>query len=371
MKFLIAVNHPAQYHLFKQTHATLVSKGHDVVFAIKDKDILAKLMDNEGVQYHRLLKKQVGKNTITILIKGFIDIINQGLALFRFVKRYKPDVMFGTDYSITHIGKLTGIPAIVFNEDDFNINKFFCKLSYPWSSCIVSPSVCDVGKYQYKKINYDGFQKLAYLHPTVFQPDKSIVNKYLDSSKKYFLIRLVSFSAGHDIEMKHGGLTEKVLSEIINKLEKYGNVYISSEARIPEQFKRYKLQINVKDIHHIMAYASLIIADSQSMIVESSVIGTPSIRFNSFVGKISVLEELQNKYKLTTGISNNNPELLHETITLLLDNPNLKNEYITRREAMLSDKINVTKFITWFVEDYPESKKKMYKNPEYQYNFKQ
>jgi predicted glycosyltransferase len=370
MKFLIAVNHPAQYHLFKVTYASLVKSGHSVVFVIKDKDILAELMKNEGVYYHRLLKKRVGKNKVSILFNGLIDVIYQDLALFKFVKKHKPDVMFGTDYSITHIGKLINIPSIVFNEDDFNINKFFCKLSYPWASCIVSPSVCDVGKYDYKKINYEGYQKLAYLHPNVFLPNKSVINKYLDVNKTYFLVRLVSFSAGHDIEMKHGGINEQVLSEIINKLERHGDVYISSEADIPEQFLKYKLPIDVKDIHHLMAFASLIIADSQSMIVEASMLGTPSIRFNSFVGKISVLEELQNTYELTTGISNNRPDLLMEKIIVLLQNEKRDTEYRLKRNVMLSHKIDVSGFITWFVENYPESEKITRENPDYQNNFK-
>ena len=370
MKFIIAINHPAQYHLFKISYATLVKRGHNVVFVIKDKDILSNLMKIEGANYHLLLTKRVGKSFLTILIKGLIDIIIQDFSLFKFVKKFKPDIMFGSDYTITHVGKMIGVPTIVFNEDDFNINKFFCKLSYPWASCIVSPTVCKVGKYDYKKINYDGYQKLAYLHPKVFQPDKSIINKYLTNSNKYFLIRLVSFSAGHDIEMNHGGINEQVLCEIINKLEKHGNVYISSEAKIPEQFLKHKLPIAVIDIHHLMAFASLIIADSQSMIVEASMLGTPSIRFNSFVGKISVLEELQNTYELTTGISNNRPDLLMEKITTLLQNEKRETEYRIKRNVMLSQKIDVSGFITWFVENYPESEKTMRENPDYQYNFK-
>lgn len=370
MKFIIAVNHPAQYHLFKVTYSTLVQRGHTVVFVIKDKDILAELMNNEGVNYHRLLKKSVGKNKVSIMLKGMIDVLIQGVALLRFVINYKPDIMFGTDYSITHVGKLTGVPSIVFNEDDFNINKFFCKLSYPWASCIVSPTVCDVGKYSFKKINYDGYQKLAYLHPNVFTPDRAIVRKYVDDNKRFFLIRLVSFSAGHDIEMKHGGISENILEEIIAILEKHGSVFISSESKIPDRFLKYKLQINKKDIHHLMAFASLIIADSQSMIVEASVLGTPSIRFNSFVGKISVLEELQNRYELTTGISNDRPDLLFDRLYILLNTKELKPKYLLKIQEMLSDKIDVSKFIPWFVENYPESEKVMRENPDYQNNFK-
>jgi predicted glycosyltransferase len=370
MKFLIAVNHPAQYHLFKRTYTSLLTRGHTVFFVIKDKDILAELMNNEGVHYHKLLKKRIGNTKATILIKGFIDIINQGLVLLKFVKKYKPDVMFGTDYSITHVGKITGVPSIVFNEDDFNINKFFCRLSYPWASCIVSPTVCDVGKYSFKKINYDGYQKLAYLHPNIFTPDRAIVRKYADDNKSYFLIRLVNFSAGHDIEMKHGGISENVLEKLIAILEKHGNVFISSESKISDRFLNYRLQINKKDIHHLMAYASLIIADSQSMIVEASVLGTPSIRFNSFVGKISVLEELQNRYELTCGISNDRQDLLFDTINTILNTNELKSKHLSKRQEMLSDKIDVSAFISWFVENYPVSENIMRENPDYQYNFK-
>jgi len=37
---------------------------------------------------------------------------------------------------------------------------------------------------------------------------------------------------------------------------------------------------------------------------------------------------------------------------------------------MLADKINVTSFLTWFIDNYPESKKIMKENPDYQYKFR-
>jgi len=37
---------------------------------------------------------------------------------------------------------------------------------------------------------------------------------------------------------------------------------------------------------------------------------------------------------------------------------------------MLSEKIDVTAFMVWFVENYPESAKIMKENPGYQYRFK-
>jgi len=37
---------------------------------------------------------------------------------------------------------------------------------------------------------------------------------------------------------------------------------------------------------------------------------------------------------------------------------------------MLNDKIDVTGFMVWFVENYPESKRIMLANPDYQFRFK-
>jgi len=370
MKIIFALNHPAQYHLLKNPYKALKDKGHEIIFVIKDKDILEKLMISEDAKYVRVTKKRVGHSKFSILAKGLVDLVIQDINLFRIAKKFAPDLMVGTDYCITHVGKLLHIPSIVLNEDDFEINKFFCRLAYPFSNNIISPTVCDVGRYKDKKIDYLGYQKLSYLHPAVFTPDPEIVSKYIHPDEKFFLIRLVSFSAGHDIEMKHGGLENRYIKELIDVLLPHGKVFITSESEIPSAFEQYKLKIDFKDIHHLLAYASLFIADSQSMIVESAMLGTPCIRFNSFVGKISVLEELEKKYELTIGIPNDNPQLLITKVFEMLKHNNMKEEFKQKREKMLSDKINVNSFLIWFIENYPESETIMKKNPDYQYNFK-
>ena len=59
-----------------------------------------------------------------------------------------------------------------------------------------------------------------------------------------------------------------------------------------------------------------------------------------------------------------------EKIDDLIKIPNLKDLFQKRRQKMLKDKINVTAFMIWFVENYPESVKIMKENPDYQYRFK-
>ncbi len=371
MRILIALNHPAHYYLFKNVAQGLKNKGHELNFVIKQKDILEQLLISEEVKYTKLISRKRRKNNLfSILSQIVIEMIQQDYYLWKFMKSFSPDILLGTDIAITHLGKLKGIPSIVFNEDDLQINKLFCYSSYPFATHILTPVNCEVGKYNTKQIKYNGYQKLAYLHPNWFKPDINVVRKYFNDEKPYFLIRLVSFTASHDIELKHSGLSNGNIRELISTLSDKGNIFISSEEELLPEFSDYQLKADVKDIHHILYFSHLLIGDSQSMIVEAAMLGTPSIRFNSFAGKISVLNELEDKYHLTTAINPENPEYLIQKTNELISTKNLKEIYQVRRHLMLADKIDVSAFLIWLIENYPQSKDILIKNPDFQMRFK-
>jgi uncharacterized protein len=371
MRILFALNHPAHYYLFKFASKDLEKKGHQVRYVIKGKDILEEILKNENVSFTKLISRRKRKKNLFSTISNLgLEMLKQDISLQKYLKTFLPVIMIGTDISISHVGKMKGIPAIIFNEDDIEINKLFCYASYPFASQVVTPEICNVGPFKEKRTGYNGYQKLAYLHPNWFKPDIGIVRKYFRNEKPYFLIRLVSFTAGHDIEKKHGGISRELMKELILLLEQKGKVCITSEEKLPVEFERYKLNIDLTDIHQMMYFSDLFIGDSQSMIVEAAMLGVPSVRFNSFAGKISVLNELEERYNLTTGISNNNREFLLHTIKKLLETENLRNIYQKRREKMLSEKIDVTAFMVWFIENYPASVKIMKEDPDYQLRFR-
>lgn len=370
MKIIIVLNHPAQLHLFKNMYRILVKNGHQIYIFAKNKDVLLKLLHVEAIPHVAIKRSPINRSrkSYCIFLDLFWEMINKDLSLASFAREYNPDLMIGTDISISHVGHHLQVPSMVFNEDDYQINKSFCRLAYPFATHIVSPEVCSVGKYDVKKIPYRGYQKLAYLHPNQFTPNFEIVKSYLGSVERFFLLRLVSFTAGHDIEGKHAGLSKREIISIINKLEKVGKVYLSAETTLNNELKKYELKINPSHIHHFLAYADLLISDSQSMSVEAALLGTPSIRFNSFVGRISVLEELEHKYQLTTGIQNNDPAALHKKVNELLERQQ-KEEYALRRNIMIKDKIDLTPFIVWLIENYPESIRTIRNDSQYQMRF--
>jgi predicted glycosyltransferase len=89
--------------------------------------------------------------------------------------------------------------------------------------------------------------------------------------------------------------------------------------------------------------------------VEAAVLGVPSLRYSSFAGKISVLEELEHQYQLTFGIPIGEETMLLNKLDEILSHLDLKLIFQERRAKMLEDKIDVTAFLVWFLENFPQS----------------
>jgi uncharacterized protein len=275
--------------------------------------------------------------------------------------------LVGTSVENTHIGKLLGIPTINVNEDDHDVVPLYSKLSYPFASTILSPSTCTTGPWEKKTIHYKGYHELAYLHPNNFTPNIEIVKKYVNPGSPYFIIRFAKLSAHHDKGIK--GINDDVAHKLIRMLEPHGQIIITSEKKLNPDFEPYRVNINPIHMHHIMAFATIYIGDSQTMAAEAGVLGTPFIRFNDFVGRIGYLEELENKYKLGFGIRPSEPSKLFSTLNYLLALKSIKTIFAEKRLEMLKEKIDVNRFMIWFIEKYPISKKMMTQKPDCQMKF--
>lgn len=364
MNVLIYLGHPAQYHFIKHTAKQLIADGNRVKLLIKTKDILEELLKEDKWEYENIQTK-FRKGTKLGILRASFDRTRK---VMKVARQFKADILVGTDSSVAQAAWFLRKPALTTLEDDVDVIYNLARLTYPFTSCIVVPEPCRVGKWEKKKIPYYGYMKLAYLHPNWFTPDNAIARKY-GIEGKYILIRLAKLAAHHDVGIK--GLNTQLVKEVIEEAKKVGyRVYISSESDIDPSLVPYQLKIIHTDIHHVMAFASMLISDSQSMSVEAAMLGVPSIRFSDFSGRISVLEELEEKYGLTFGIKTSDTELLKVKVKDLFNLPDLRREFQERRKKMLSEKIDVTAFLTWFIENYPASKTEIQNNLDYQLRFK-
>jgi hypothetical protein len=364
MRYLFYLGHPAHFHLFRNTIISLKSNGHDIRVLIKKKDILEDLMIRSGIEYQNILPEGRKDSKLGIAL----GMIKRDWRLLRYCISNRPNLLIGTSTEIGHVGTLLNIPSLNVNEDDWNVVPLYSKISYPWSTRILSPRVCDNGKWEKKSIKYESYHELAYLHPDHFTPQREILNKYNIPDEPYFVIRFAKLKAHHDAGIR--GISDVLALQIIKQLEPHGKVYITAERSIGEAFEPYRLNIDPLDIHHVMAFTSIYIGDSQTMAAEAGVLGTPFIRFNDFVGRIGYLNELENTYNLGYGIKPDQPGLLLKTVEELLSMSDRDKIFEQRRKKMLGEKINLANFITWLIEKYPESKNILSSNPDYQYKFK-
>lgn len=340
MSVLVYLGHPAHFHLFKELINSLQKRSVKVTIAIKSKDVLEQLLKDKGWSYANVADPHSTKRSA---YKNFSSRLRK---LSSLIRKEKPLLLLGSAAELTILGKFHRIPSYVFFEDDFEVVPKFAKIAGPLATKLVCPNCCSAWKWDQKKIGYNSYHELAYLHPHHFTPDPEKV-KHIFKPGKNFILRFAQLTAYHDVGKS--GITTDVAQKLIDLLTPHGNVFITSERALEPQFEKYRIQIPPLDIHHALYYADMYIGDSQTMTAEAAVLGTPAIRFNDFVGELSYLEELETKFGLTYGIRTNHPEQLLKKVAELLTLPDLKDQWHKKRCKMLDECIDLSKFMLQLV----------------------
>ena len=116
--------------------------------------------------------------------------------------------------------------------------------------------------------------------------------------------------------------------------------------------------------------AELIVGESPTMTTESAILGTPAICISSWACNcLGNFTELFKEDMIYCYHPDEEEEAIQKAIQLLSTN-DLKNIWKVKAEKFVNSRIDVTAFMIWFIENYPESKKIILKNPDYQNRFK-
>lgn len=365
MRFLFFFVHPSKFHVFKKTINVLKSKGHNVDIVITSKDVLEDLVKSEGWEYTNIFPEGRKMKNVSPYISAGINFFRTIYRLLKFTAGKKYD-LFITDDLLVYVGKLRKVPSVVFCDDDLSVVKQFSLVLGLADYCL-APVITDLGKYNKKKIGFNSYKELAYLHPNHFVPDQEVIKRFKQKSETYFILRLVSLTAYHDVG-KSGINSEKAL-KLIEFLKDHGTVYISAERPLEKELETYRIKILPIELKDVLSGAFLYIGDSQTMSSEAAVMGVPSFRINDFTGKISVMDE-KDRYKLSKSFKTSEFNELFEQVKSCLKNDDFKLKMKERKERMLNDKIDLTAFMIWFFENFPASITLLKQDPQYQYKFK-
>jgi hypothetical protein len=348
MKYIIEIGHPAHVHHFKYLYWELKQRGHDVLIIARDKECVVELLKSYRMNFS-LLGKTSGN-----LLKKIISIFSCDFKLLRISKKYKPDIFISrVSPASSHVSYLMKKPHICFADTE--TSRGFDWIATPFVDVFLT-SISYKRNHGKKQIRYSGYHELAYLHPNRYTPNPEIYRRlHLSYGEKYAIIRFVSWSAHHDIGQKGFTIANKI--RLVKELRKYLDVYISSEGDLPEELFQHRINIEPHYMHDSLYYAHLFIGESGTMASECAVLGTPAIFINN--NRYGCIDD-QASYGLLYQFGESEQDQIKAIKKAVeLAKEDNKKFYSERRDRMLKEKIDVTSFMVWFVENFPESKKEM------------
>ena len=344
MKVLFDIVHPAHVHFFKHMLTGLAKRGHETRIVAREKDVTTALLDRLGFSY-----ETVGRSGKKSLFGMGSELLRRDLVLAKVARNFKPDMIVTRNPAGAQTGRLLGIPAI-FDTDDGKAAGIHFWSAAPFAHVITTPD-CTDEDYGRRHVKYPGYKQTAYLHPNHFTPDRSVLQALgVAPGERYFIVRFVAMVASHDIG--EGGLSNADKRALIAKLQARGRVFLSSEDQLPPDLLPLKFPLPPDRLHDALAFADLLVGDSQTVAAEAAVLGTPSLRVSSWTGRLAYLTELEHRYGLTFAYHPNKADELMAHVDRWLAEPSLRQSLLPQHQRLLADKVDVAE---WFV-DYLETR---------------
>lgn len=342
MKVVVDINHPAHVHYFKNFIWEMEKRGHEILITASHKDVATELL-----QIYDLAFVDLGSYGSSPLEK-MLNVPIMDLKMYRAVKNFNPDILIGfSSIRAAHVSKVIRKPSIIL--DDTEHAKWEHRLYVPFTDTILTPS-CFLKEFGEMHLRFNGYLELASLHPKYFKPAPSVLEEFgLNEQERFFILRFVSWDANHDVGQQ--GIQNK--KGLVHALEEFGRVLISAEGVLPKDLEHYRIDLSPEKIHDILHYATVYVGEGATMAAECSVLGTPAIYISSLNGTMGNFIDLEKEYGLVYCFADSE-EATVKALEMAQD-PTIKERWRMKREKLLDEKIDVTAFLTWFVENYPSS----------------
>lgn len=363
MNILFVTGHPAQVHNFRNVRSGLIKNGHYVFWLTTPKDIATDLLSTYKIPYSTLYKPR--KN---ILSRALV-LIRNILWEVCYLKKNKIDIVITrTDPYTAIAAQICKVPNIMLQDTE---HAAISKLQGPFAkygTAYLEPECFNVHVRE-DELRFPGNIELFYLHHNRFTTSPVWDLLKIEPYTRFAIVRFVKWDAFHDTELV-GGFSLDQKRELVVRLQKYMRVFISSESELPADLEPYRIQIPIERMHDVQAAASLFVGESATMASESVVLGTPAIYIDE-IGRGYTDEEARKQllwmYRPVPSceqLKDNEPnwisggvkeciEKAEEIASLSFDTE----EYAQRYNKWIATKIDCTAFLTWFIENYPQSAK--------------
>ncbi|WP_255196463.1 hypothetical protein [Halorarius litoreus] len=331
MRYLVFTNTPKHVHVYKYVVRELERRGHDVLILARDYGCTIDLLDWYDLPYEEYGTCGTSKYSLFRRLPGHYARI------IRSARRFAPDFIFGYGAYAAHAGLLTGATTVLVTDSE--VETLDMGISRPFVDAILTPYTygTDLGSVHY---TFNGFNECAYLHPEVFSSRPDVRDWLGIGDDPFVLLRFNAFGSHHDVGV--AGFTPSQRRRLIEQLADSVTVFVSDEggdldfADLPAR----PYDAHPALLHDVLAEAELLVADTQTMVTEAALLGTPAIRSNSFAGG----DDMGNFLELERqGLISNFAEFdaVLSRARLLLEGGE-HDSWLERRDSFMADKVNLT-----------------------------
>lgn len=352
MRIAFDINHPADVHTFKYLIQYLKQQGQTVLVTARHSLCSAELLVENQIDF---VLRPSGRGLFNRLAKVPL-ILKFLLRAYRF---FKPDLLIGGpgNLYVAQLGQMIHKPAIVFDDTEHTVIQNW--LTFPFATTVWTPQcyLLNLGK---KQVRFNGSKELAYLHPNYYQFDRQAFEhlfwRQLQAEGKFplleqlqlrekpvLLLRMVGWRASHDLFRE--GIIH--LQQIVPVLQKLGTIILSTGGECPPEFETIRPQLSANRLHDLIAYADVVVSEGATTAAEAAVLGTPAIYCNLF--RLGYIEEYE-KYGLITPAKTATAVI--RSVETFLQQSDLKQRYQARREKMLQEKEDVTRWMINYLKQH-------------------
>lgn len=349
MKILFDIGHPAHVHLFRFVANELLEKGHPILFSVRSKAETLDLLKAYQLPYS--VYEASKKNIFGKLLSYWVKL----KSLNKIMLAFNPSITIShSSFYLSQVSWWHKIPNITL-EDTGNMEQV--ALYLPFTSIILTPEAYNKN-HGSRQLSYNGFHESAYINSDTFNEQ---FRPHKDVHANTVLIRLVDWSASHDLAQH--GISIKILDELIGRIPDKYQIKILSEGKLPKHLEHFALKIKPDELHAFLGNVVLYIGEGATLASECALLGIPTIYINS--RKAGVIDVKANAgliyhFRYEKG-------LIDKTLEIL-NSDHYQNMHRELAIAFQKNKINLSKFLVWFIENYPTSARTLKENPDYQYN---
>ena len=255
MRVLIDIKHPAEANFFRPLLRALRARGDRVLVTAHYKPEVAKILKATGVE-HLVLSHALPTHAGILA-----TALQRTLRMLRLARRFRPQIMLarvGAEIGI--VGRLLGIPAISFDENEYARVQLLI-------STVLAHRVCTGMGYEKalgpKQVRFNALPQLVYTHPAQFTPDPEALRAAgVEPTEPYVVLRLSEWTALHDIG--HRGMSDGQALALARALSRHARVLASRPAGLSAALAPYGHSVPADRNLDLLAFARLYVGEGGS-----------------------------------------------------------------------------------------------------------